>query len=177
MRWTFARGSSLAQLIADLFRILRELLLVFDGDVERALEHLEEIGARYRLWRDDFGPADFRRLLEASGEARPDAAGTLRLTRKGERALRRLWQRSPDLTDEQRAELAHTIHRVVQRLLHRPTVRMRELATGPDGGQYLAVLRELFDLHASPFGLDRAVAIRPEDEGGDGGAPGGEVGA
>jgi uncharacterized protein with von Willebrand factor type A (vWA) domain len=89
MRWTFAKGSSLAQLIADLFRILRELLLVFDGDVEQALEHLERIGERYGLWRDDFGPEDFRRLLEKSGEARPDAAGALRLTRKGERALRR----------------------------------------------------------------------------------------
>lgn len=89
MRWTFAKGSTLAKLIADLFRILRQLLVIFDGDVERALEQLLRIAERYRLWRDDFGPEDFRRLLEQSGDARADATGTLQLTRKGERALRR----------------------------------------------------------------------------------------
>jgi len=73
--------------------------------------------------------------------------------------LRRLWQRVPDLTEEQRSELGHTVHRVVRRLLHRPTVRMRELAAGPDGDQYLAVLRELLDLQASPTDLSRAVTV------------------
>jgi glutamyl-tRNA reductase len=60
--------------------------------------------------------------------------------------LRRLAQRRPDLTDDQRAEVAHAIHRVVQRLLHSPTVRVRQLATEPGGDQYAALLRELFDL-------------------------------
>jgi glutamyl-tRNA reductase len=61
--------------------------------------------------------------------------------------LRRLAGRRPDLTDEQRAEVARTVHRVVQRLLHQPTVRVQELAAGPGGQRYLALLRELFDLH------------------------------
>ncbi|MEH1012010.1 glutamyl-tRNA reductase [Micromonospora sp. CPCC 206060] len=60
--------------------------------------------------------------------------------------LRRLAQRRPDLTDDQRAEVAHTVHRVVQRLLHSPTVRVRQLAAEPGGDQYAALLRELFDL-------------------------------
>jgi glutamyl-tRNA reductase len=60
--------------------------------------------------------------------------------------LRRLAQRRPDLTDEQRAEVAHAVHRVVQRLLHQPTVRVRQLAAEPGGDQYAALLRELFDL-------------------------------
>jgi glutamyl-tRNA reductase len=60
--------------------------------------------------------------------------------------LRRLAGRRPDLTDDQRAEVARTVHRVVQRLLHQPTVRVRELAAGPGGDRYAAVLRELFDL-------------------------------
>ncbi|MFI5402028.1 MAG: hypothetical protein ACHQ1G_03755, partial [Planctomycetota bacterium] len=89
MQWVFSKGSTLARLIQDLFRILRQLLVVFDGDVERALEQLDRIAERYRLWRDDFGPEDFRKLLEQSGEARPDEAGVLQLTRKGERALRK----------------------------------------------------------------------------------------
>jgi glutamyl-tRNA reductase len=60
--------------------------------------------------------------------------------------LRRLGQRRPDLSEEQRADVAHTVHRVVQRLLHLPTVRVRELAAGPGGDRYAALLRELFDL-------------------------------
>ncbi|MEV0728898.1 glutamyl-tRNA reductase [Polymorphospora sp. NPDC050346] len=60
--------------------------------------------------------------------------------------LRRLAQRRPDLSEEQRAEVAHTVHRVVQRLLHSPTVRARQLAAEPGGDQYTALLRELFDL-------------------------------
>jgi glutamyl-tRNA reductase len=60
--------------------------------------------------------------------------------------LRRLAQRRPDFTDDQRSEIAHAVHRVVQRLLHSPTVRARQLAAEPGGDQYTALLRELFDL-------------------------------
>ncbi|NYT95485.1 glutamyl-tRNA reductase [Salinispora sp. H7-4] len=69
--------------------------------------------------------------------------------------LGRLAQRCPDLTDDQRAEVARTVHRVVQRLLHQPTVRVRQLAAEPGGDQYAALLRELFDLEVpqtSPVG-------------------------
>jgi len=60
--------------------------------------------------------------------------------------LGRLAQRRPELTDEQRAEVSHALHRVVQRLLHSPTVRVRQLAAEPGGDHYPALLRELFDL-------------------------------
>jgi glutamyl-tRNA reductase len=60
--------------------------------------------------------------------------------------LRRLAQRCPELSEEHRAEVAHTVHRVVQRLLHQPTVRVRELAAEPGGETYAQALRELFDL-------------------------------
>jgi glutamyl-tRNA reductase len=63
-----------------------------------------------------------------------------------EAELRRLAQRRPDLTEEQRADITRAVHRVVQQLLHSPTVRVRQLATTPGGDQYAAVLRELFDL-------------------------------
>ncbi|MFC4104608.1 glutamyl-tRNA reductase [Micromonospora zhanjiangensis] len=64
--------------------------------------------------------------------------------------LRRLNHRRPELTDDQRAEVARTVHRVVQRLLHSPTVRVRQLAAEPGGDQYAALLRELFDLDVPP---------------------------
>jgi len=60
--------------------------------------------------------------------------------------LRRLVQRRPELTEDQRADVSHAIHRVVQRLLHSPTVRVRQLAAEPGGDQYAALLRQLFDL-------------------------------
>jgi glutamyl-tRNA reductase len=60
--------------------------------------------------------------------------------------LRKLMSRRPDFTDEQRADVSRTLHRVVQQLLHSPTVRVRQLAAEPGGDQYAALLRELFDL-------------------------------
>ena len=43
-------------------------------------------------------------------------------------------------------EMAQTVHRVVDKLLHAPTVRVKELASSPDGEEYAAALRVLFDL-------------------------------
>ncbi len=77
--------------------------------------------------------------------------------------LDRLAARCPALTDDQRAAVAQAVHRVVQRLLHPPTVRVRQLAATADGDQYAAVLRELFDLSV-PVGeknLGRAVGVEP----------------
>jgi glutamyl-tRNA reductase len=60
--------------------------------------------------------------------------------------LRKFSARRPELTEEQRADVARTLHRVVQQLLHSPTVRVRQLAAEPGGDQYATLLRELFDL-------------------------------
>jgi glutamyl-tRNA reductase len=43
-------------------------------------------------------------------------------------------------------EMAQTVRRVVDKLLHAPTVRVKELASSPDGEDYAAALRVLFDL-------------------------------
>ncbi len=79
--------------------------------------------------------------------------------------LRRLNHRRTDLTPEQRAEVAHTVHRIVQRMLHSPTVRVRQLAGTAGGDQYAAALRELFDLSVNPTDdeLDRAVTVSWDD--------------
>ncbi len=60
--------------------------------------------------------------------------------------LRKLMSRRPEFTEEQRADVSRTLHRVVQQLLHSPTVRVRQLAAESGGDQYAALLRELFDL-------------------------------
>jgi glutamyl-tRNA reductase len=51
-----------------------------------------------------------------------------------------------DLEPTARAEVAQTVRRVVDKLLHTPTVRVKELATGPNGVEYAEALRELFQL-------------------------------
>jgi glutamyl-tRNA reductase len=43
-------------------------------------------------------------------------------------------------------EIAQTVRRVVDKLLHAPTVRVKELAGSPGGDEYAAALRVLFDL-------------------------------
>ena len=60
--------------------------------------------------------------------------------------LVRLHDRLPDLTDQQRAETDAAVHRILRKILHRPTVRAKEFAAGPDGPVYLDALRQLFDL-------------------------------
>jgi glutamyl-tRNA reductase len=78
--------------------------------------------------------------------------------------LRRLAQRRPDLTPEQRADVAHAVHRVVRRLLHSPTVRVRQLASSGAGDRYAAALRDLFDLSVPDPNEDvpLAVEVAPE---------------
>lgn len=60
--------------------------------------------------------------------------------------LARLDRRLPGLDDSQRGEVARTIHRVVEKVLHTPTVRVKELAADPGGPTYADALRELFAL-------------------------------
>jgi glutamyl-tRNA reductase len=56
----------------------------------------------------------------------------------------RLDSRLPELDAAVREELARTVRRVVDKLLHTPTVRVKELASGPAGAGYADALRELF---------------------------------
>ncbi|MFJ4842594.1 glutamyl-tRNA reductase [Streptomyces sp. NPDC088746] len=60
--------------------------------------------------------------------------------------IARLDGRLPDLDEKQRAEITQTVRRVVDKLLHAPTVRVKQLASEPGGAGYADALRELFDL-------------------------------
>ncbi|HWL38124.1 MAG TPA: glutamyl-tRNA reductase [Frankiaceae bacterium] len=60
--------------------------------------------------------------------------------------LERLTARVPDLDARSRTEVETAVRRVVDKLLHAPTVRVKELAESPGGDQYAEALRELFML-------------------------------
>jgi glutamyl-tRNA reductase len=60
--------------------------------------------------------------------------------------LLRLDMRIPDLDERSRREVATTVRRVVDKLLHAPTVRVKEMAARPGGASYADVLGELFGL-------------------------------
>jgi glutamyl-tRNA reductase len=60
--------------------------------------------------------------------------------------IARLDGRLPGLDDKQRGEIRQAVHRVVDKLLHAPTVRVKQLAAEPGGAGYADALRTLFDL-------------------------------
>ena len=60
--------------------------------------------------------------------------------------MERLASRLPGLDDMTRAEVLHTVRRVADKLLHEPTVRVKELADAEPAVSYTAALAELFRL-------------------------------
>ncbi|MEU0989797.1 glutamyl-tRNA reductase [Streptomyces sp. NPDC005953] len=60
--------------------------------------------------------------------------------------IARLEGRLPALDEKERAEINQTVRRVVDKLLHAPTVRVKQLASEPGGAGYADALRTLFDL-------------------------------
>jgi glutamyl-tRNA reductase len=83
--------------------------------------------------------------------------------------LLRLSTRVPDLDARARAEVARTVRRVVDKLLHEPTVRVKELASAPGGVDYADALRALFglgiDAEVLPArtNLAEAVSVDPDE--------------
>lgn len=74
--------------------------------------------------------------------------------------LTRLRRRTPDLDPVSMGEVEYAITRIVDKLLHTPSVRVRELAGTPSGAAYAEALQLLFDL---PGGSDRdlSAAVDP----------------
>ncbi|MGW1806472.1 glutamyl-tRNA reductase [Streptomyces sp. NPDC002078] len=73
--------------------------------------------------------------------------------------IARLDGRLPDLDERQRGEIRQAVHRVVDKLLHAPTVRVKQLAAEPGGAGYADALRTLFDLDPETV----AAVFRAED--------------
>jgi len=58
-------------------------------------------------------------------------------------------------------EIAQSVRRVVDKILHAPTVRVKELAGSPGGEEYAAALRVLFDL--DPRAVEAVTRAAPEE--------------
>ena len=74
--------------------------------------------------------------------------------------IKRLKSRIPDVDDRAMGEIEYAISRIVDKIMHTPSVRVREVAGTPSGDAYAEALRALFDL---PDALDDlGSAVGPE---------------
>ncbi len=73
------------------------------------------------------------------------------------------WLSADGLSGHALDEIAQTVRRVVDKILHAPTVRVKELAGSPGGEEYAAALRVLFDL--DPRAVEAVTRAAPEQEG------------
>ncbi|MGH8776510.1 MAG: glutamyl-tRNA reductase [Jiangellaceae bacterium] len=83
--------------------------------------------------------------------------------------LMRMGGRLPDLDERTLAEVTAMVRRVVDKLLHAPTVRVKELAAEPGGDSYESALRELFAL--DPRSVDAVTDPYLDQPGLSGGEP------
>ncbi len=105
-------------------------------------------------------------LLARSAEAVAPTVTALR-ARAGElvaEELARLERRTPGMGSAEREEVHRTLQRLVDKLLHTPTVRVKELARTGQGGDYARALSELFDLDPRDVSLVSAPPTIPGEE-------------
>jgi glutamyl-tRNA reductase len=108
--------------------------VVSDADVQAASAILAEELATYLVEQQRLAVAPTVTALRARANQVIDAE------------LARLDSRLPGLDSALRVEVADAVRRAVEKLLHAPTVKVKELATTPEGDSYARALRELFDL-------------------------------
>jgi glutamyl-tRNA reductase len=120
--------------IDDLESVVAESLAGRRREAVRAEEIVAEEAERFRAW-------------QASRDVVP-AIASLRAYAEDIRAseLERARARLEKLTDAERRAVEAVTARIVDKLLHGPTVRMKEAAAGADGAVYADALRHLFGL-------------------------------
>ena len=85
-KWQGPRPEDL-QFIKQLMEIYRNLLLQTGGDVDEALQWMEHFGEQYGFFNEKFGIADFKKMLEQTGEVERTPQG-FKITPKGEKRIR-----------------------------------------------------------------------------------------
>lgn len=110
-----------------------------DGVAPRA-----EVDAAHRLVAGEV--SDFLGLRRAAQVAPTVIALRSMASEVVSAELTRLDARLPQLDEHERDEVNRTVRRVVEKLLHHPTVRVQAHAAEPEAVDYAAALRELFAL-------------------------------
>ncbi len=128
--------------VADLGIALVNLDRLVDSQLDAA--SAREVEDARRLVRREVG--DFLGLRRAAQVAPTVVALRSMASDVVTAELRRLDGRLPDLDERQRDEVQRAIRRIVDKLLHAPTVRVQELSAESDAVDYAAALRELFAL-------------------------------
>ena len=121
--------------MVDLTTLQRRLLDAADGGSVAAAQKMVDAEAQQYL------------AGQRSAEVTPTVTALRRRASEVvDSELLRLDSRLPELDGKVRDELSRTVRRVVDKLLHTPTVQVKRLAEGPDGEGYAAALRTLFEL-------------------------------
>jgi len=69
-----------------------------------------------------------------------------------QKELEKTLRKMPDLDPNHEEQIKALTHSIVQKILHEPTVRLREEAKGPDGDRYAFAVSELFGLNNNSNG-------------------------
>ncbi len=134
----------------DLDSLRADGAMVSDAEVAAASDVLAEELAGYLAQQQALAVAPTVTALRARAGQVVDAE------------LARLDARMPGLDPSVRNEVADAVRRAVEKVLHAPTVRVKELAATPGGDQYAAALRELFDL--DPARAESVTVVRRTGE-------------
>jgi glutamyl-tRNA reductase len=140
---------------------------------------LEDLGGRLAAARTVADLAQVRALVveevetflsELRAEAVAPTVVALRALARSvvEAEMARLAGRLGDVDGRVLAEVRTTVNRVVEKLLHTPTVRVKELAGAPAGDCYAEALRELFGLDLSAVAAVSAASTGVPTVGGAG---------
>ena len=138
------------------------------GELGEMLSHAGDV-PQVREARDIVTAEVAAYLTERSAEAVAPTVAALRSRAQEvvDREMSRLERRTPELTESDRAEVQRAVHRIVEKLLHAPTVRVKEMAQTGQGGSYAKALSELFDLDPREVSVVSTPPILtvPDDEG------------
>lgn len=147
-------GSPLALVDLSMPRDIAEGVELVPGVSLFNIEHLQD-SSRHAVGLDEEAAARsiVREELDSylSAQRAIDVAPTIKALRQRagevvESEMERLEAKTPGLTDRERDEVSRTVKRVVDKLLHVPTVQVKRLSGQPGGSTYAEALQELFDL-------------------------------
>jgi len=122
--------------IDDLEAVVSESLTGRRGEAARAEALVAEEAERFHEWQSSLGVVPAITSLRARAE---DIRS---------RELARVHPRLARLSERERQAVESVTTQIVNKLLHLPTVRLKEAAAGAHGGEYAEALRHLFGLDA-----------------------------